>query len=140
MDELIAFLRARCDEAEAIAKAAYGDSGQWWQRITERGPEGHLFEGSDPEGGYLSGTIVVYDEGSPTPDEFAHIALHDPAAVLRDITAKRKRLATYTAARAAADRYDDQYMAGVASGLGDVIKDDAAVWSDHPDYQPAWSL
>jgi Family of unknown function (DUF6221) len=90
MDELIAFLRARYDEAEVTAKAAFGNSGHWWQRNTEYGPDGHLFEGDDPEGGYLSGTIVVYDEGSPTPDEFAHIALHDPAAVLADIAGKRK--------------------------------------------------
>lgn len=58
----------------------------------------------------------------------------------REVEAKRKRLASYSAARAAADRYDDQYMAGVASGLADAIKDDSAVWSDHPDYKAEWTI
>ena len=66
------------------------------------------------------------------------IPSYTPARVLRDIEAKRKRLASYSAARAAVDRYDDQYMAGVASGLADAIKDDSAVWSDHPDYREDW--
>lgn len=69
----------------------------------------------------------------------AHIARHDPARALREVEAKRKRLAAYTAARAAADKHGDRYMAGVADGLAVAVKDDASAWSDHPDYRAEWA-
>lgn len=138
-DELIAFLRARHDEIEATAKAAFGNSGQWWQRNTEFGPEGNLFEGDDPEGGYLSGTIVVYDEGSPTPDEFAHIALHDPAGVLADIAVKRSIVDAYCDGAAELARQEstgtaDAGVRGGVTALRFVMVAFASKYNDHPDY------
>jgi hypothetical protein len=108
--DLTAFVTARLDEDEAIAKeAASRPGGPAWDDRTRH-------------------TAVA-----------RHINRHDPARALREVTAKRKRLAAYIAASVAADRYDDQYMAGVASGLADAIKDDADTWSDHPDYDQKWS-
>lgn len=107
--DLITFMNARLDEDEAGARAAAN---------------------------FSYGVPDWCDEGDP---DGTHIARHDPARVLREVEAKRKRLAAYTAARAAADRYDDQYMAGVASGLADAIRGDAGAWADHPDYKQEWS-
>jgi hypothetical protein len=130
MDDLTAFVKARLDEDEAIAQAAASEAGpDWtWDRETR---DGYL---RTPGGTIMADALNVEDE------QFRpHVARHDPARVLREVAAKRKRLAAYTAARAAADRYDDQYMAGVASGLADAIKDDASAWNDHPDYDQKWS-
>jgi hypothetical protein len=88
VDELTAFLRARIDEREAVARAAtHGGKGQWTQPDADREP-GRIQDDR--------GEVVSCDEGSPTEEQAAHIALNDPAHVLREVEAQRRVLARHT--------------------------------------------
>jgi hypothetical protein len=130
MDELIAFVTARLDEDEAVAKGTGGDGpdGQWARREDEVGTGyGHLYDGR--------GEVVVYDEGAPGDIGFDHIASHDPAHVLREVEATRKLVQRFGAALAI--RKEELDM-GVAYLYGQMC-DEAAVWSDHPDYRQEWA-
>lgn len=90
MGDLLAFYSARLDEAEALARAAgKGDDPKglaWRQYDADRAP-GKIIDGH--------GCIIVYDEGSPTYHEAAHIAAVDPKHRLADIALKRAILAEH---------------------------------------------
>lgn len=133
MDDLVAFLRARLDEDEAVARGAQDSAGeaQWqllpgWRGVAASGPLGTM-------------TLVGSgDELEPTIG--AHIARHDPARVLREVEAKRELLDEY--ARVAVNDSPQggyEYATGWANGLGLVVRYAAAVYADHPDYRPEWA-
>ena len=77
---------------ETAKEACHGGEGNWWRRLRdlyvdgEPVPAGALFEGEpevdDPESGVFLAEIVVYDEGRPSDEQFAHIALNDPQDVI----------------------------------------------------------
>lgn len=71
----VAWLREQVQARLETAKAAAGDSGPSWHCGTGYGAGMIEADG---------GEIVVYDEGRPSEDEAAHIALNDP----RDVTAR----------------------------------------------------
>lgn len=80
MDELGTWLRGVLDAEAAIAVAASrGDETTWVQS----GYPAHLEDGVD---------VVVYEEGRPSEEQFAHIALHDPRSVLARVEAERQLL------------------------------------------------
>lgn len=71
-----------------------------------------------------------------------HVARHDPARVLREVALKRYLLEMHSP-------YTDGTCSGCTGGptpLGDVpspcshVRAMAAVWSDHPDFDPAWTV
>lgn len=83
MPDLHGWITRQIDETQRIAEAARGHGEGRWRHET----------------GYHSGRVedergetVVYDEGAPLEEEAAHIALHDPHAVLRRCAADRKIL------------------------------------------------
>jgi hypothetical protein len=72
---------------------------------------------------------------------------YDPARALREVEAKRARLALMIEARGEMDkllagdtagRVDQAMAIGRARGATVAVKHDVAVWSDHPDYDEAW--
>lgn len=71
--DLIAYLRARFDEEDAIALTACGD------------PDCGVWAASENDVDFDQ-----YKVGGIRPATAAHIARHDPARVLRDIAAKRR--------------------------------------------------
>ena len=77
--------------------------------------------------------------GSPTWRPAQHFARHDPARVLREVEAKRKRLAEYEAVleEIDPDEPDDRVLRSTAYAM---IRYDAEVYSDHPDYDTAWTV
>ena len=86
MPDLHGWITQQIDKVEHAAKAARGQGEGRWRHET----------------GYHSGRVedergetVVYDEGAPLEEEAAHIALHDPAAVLRRCAADRRILAIH---------------------------------------------
>jgi hypothetical protein len=129
--DLTEFLAARLDEDEAAAKACQSPSP--WSPGT--GLPGDSWIVTDD-----TGEPVVYDEGTPTVEEARHIARHDPARVLREVEAKRKILDRW--AKSAADPRDIRLVAHADLegnlALLWVVRQLAAVYSDHPDYDPAW--
>ncbi len=131
--DLLAFLNARLDEDEAAAKAA--TPGPWFaltraevQRIRAKGEDG-------PEETWtaaVGGVPVMSDDESRSDADRIHVALHDPARVLREVGVKRNLIA----------EYEDCHNTGNSpehyDGYWDAILGFAAVCSDHPDYQQEW--
>ena len=80
MSDLVAFLQARLDEREDTAKrAAFGWGSEWTVRRHE----------DDEEWSSVDADGMRDMVSSEDADVTRHIALHDPAAVLADIAAKR---------------------------------------------------
>jgi len=112
MDDLTAFIRARLDEDEAVAKDA-GERARRWK----------LAAFDDEEIGDV-GDLMVFGEASTlNPIELRHVQRHDPARVLREVAAKRRMLSdldlTYP---------DEEHM----------LKLLATAWADYPDYRQEW--
>lgn len=143
---IVEFLRARLDEDEVAAKAAIDPSrpGTHWEW---EAPD----EGGDPESprwlrtveefpttsgvGDLPGFPLGYDCKATPSAAMDHIARHDPARVLREIAAKRALIADYQRYEAERRRMMNGWAPSTESP---VIKAFAAVYSDHPDFDPAW--
>ncbi|MFE0651072.1 DUF6221 family protein [Streptomyces sp. NPDC059534] len=124
MEDLIAFLRARLDEDEQIARAPHPAFLAWeydasvWQ-IRDLG-----------NGNELANVLPRRAYGE-------HIARHDPARVLAEVDAKRELLSCYEAMAA-----DVLVVTGVESILSEyrrvILPGLALPYADHPDYQDAW--
>jgi Family of unknown function (DUF6221) len=122
---LVAFLRARLDEDETAAKQAAGESPAPWAEDYGdlKAADGELIVDGVGYGGAAWHLYAV-----------EHIARHDPARVLREVEAKRAILDLYEAAAI----HDDTSL-GVAT-LRTVVKALAAVYRDHPDFDPAGTI
>lgn len=146
MDDLIAFWRARLDEAERIAQAAGGDH---WADTGDVVSQA-LAEGDYGPRGYwvASASFACEGEAEPLHDgHAAHIAANDPASVLTDIAADRKLL----------DMYEEQPGRYLPKGVGDgrdpeerecdaaikavleaVARIRVARFASHPGYREEW--
>ncbi|WP_066943501.1 DUF6221 family protein [Streptomyces lushanensis] len=121
--DLVAFVRARLDEEERIAREAGAES---WRCPPELPGEVH-----DRTGGIaFSVRTRGYDQ---------HIARQDPAYTLRRIETSRVLLDEYTEVAALdTDRPAYDFASGRAVGLGFVVRQMAAEHAGHPDYQVKW--
>jgi hypothetical protein len=124
VSDLVAFLTARLDEDERVARAATADNadGKWatgerWSVLNLEYEGIHVFASDDPK--------------PPNPDETdpttVHMARHDPARVLADVAAKRAIMGL-----AVPGDIDQPEVYAALRYL-------AAVHADHPDYDPEWS-
>lgn len=107
--DLVSRLSETLDELERVATEAIdGGSGEWARGL-----------GHSPTVLRDVATLypVVYDEGSPSPEQFAHIARWDPKAVLGLVAALRKIVANCEV------RLEDFESAAFA---GEVLRDLAA--------------
>ncbi len=116
--DLTGFLTARLDEDEH------------WAHMAEAGwpPENALAASADPEHYPLMATDI-------TPSKATFIRRHGPARVLREVEAKRKILAECDLLAKVGIAYPDE--AGPNSAAL-ILRALAAIYSDHPDYDPAW--
>jgi len=171
MDELAAFLAARLDEDEAAAKAAGEDHvcpdarGGHWQDVGDRhvrygNGSGETLRSVDVTGGPCLWYEQIKVRGDMDGHVAAHIARHDPARALREVAAKRKRLALYLNAEEALaaalknappedpavahsyvrERISANQASGRFTALEMSVRLDASVWSGHPDYRKEWAL
>lgn len=144
MVELIDFLHARINEDEQTAKKAIdaelSGNGTWRAKDdgTGTGLWGYVMSGHYP--------ICGHDIEDVRMAHADHIARHDPARVLREIEAKRAILAQEEEARAhyghiksSATHPGVETSIGHVVALATVIRHLAAVYSDHPDYNPEWT-
>ncbi|MFD7868213.1 DUF6221 family protein [Streptomyces sp. NPDC057682] len=121
--DLVAFVRARLDEEEDVARAAGGEA---WRCPAEVPGEIH------DRGGAVAFALRThpYDR---------HIALQDPARTLRRIETSRVLLDEYTEVAALdVDRPRRDFASGRAVGLGFVVRQMAAEHAGHPDYRVKW--
>jgi len=131
---LAAFYRARLDDDEAAAKAAASES------------DGAVWEFADYESGVSPVSpgsvtpVAVGAYGFMDPAQGAHIARHDPARVLRDVEAGRALLADLQETEVCLDRGYTELTRGSQLTLLTQVRQRAAVYSDHPDYRPEWTL
>jgi hypothetical protein len=123
MDDLVRWLGEQYDEDERIARAAAEENGPDWHYdghavITRR--EGDL--------------VAVGSQDFMGPERGVHIAVHDPARVLREIDAKRDLL------RFAEGIHDhhETFTTGVASRLEKTLRLFALAYADRPGYQESW--
>ncbi len=141
MDDLVAFLSARLDEDEEVAKAAGPVTGRWCIDS-----EGHIQD--EETGGGGSAYVAVGPWDGPVHERCAiHIARYDPARVLAEVAAKRAILAEHEP-----EPWGDPHpeLSRCAPGHGDggsgwwttwpciEVRAIAAVYSDHPGYRPEW--
>ncbi|MFJ4863257.1 DUF6221 family protein [Streptomyces sp. NPDC088748] len=119
--DLVTFLHARLDEEADLARRSDGDGcGEWTAH-------GHTVDFCQGELSGLHPTIAL------------HVALHDPARVLREIEAKRRVLARHVLNPAIGDpelpwdNRDDCQYDGEIWPCDDLL-DLAAPYADHPAY------
>jgi hypothetical protein len=129
---LVAFVRARLDEAEAVAHGT-----EWCPSTrTFNGWDVHRVDEDDYEVRWCDATIVR----NVGPEFAAHIARHDPENTLRRIARDRAILDAYEEVAdldTETGAYD--YATGHAVGLGHAVRQMAARDDQHPDYQPHWT-
>ncbi|MBW8487611.1 DUF6221 family protein [Actinomadura parmotrematis] len=118
--ELVAFLGARLDEEADLARRCDGDGcGEWVA-------QGHAVDFCQSRLAGFHPTIAL------------HVALHDPARVLREIEAKRRVLARHALSPAGGDpelpweNVDDCQYDGDPWPCDDLL-DLASPYADHPD-------
>lgn len=127
MDDLVVFLRTRLDEEDRLAADCVTTDGEWEAR----------------------GEDLVTDEGNEFALQAApatHAAHHDPAHAIRSVASRR----TVLVLRESVLLRMDRAMAagdGAAYSLARaelrvtdfVVRLDAAIYSNHPDYNPSWA-
>jgi hypothetical protein len=150
---LVEFLRARLDEDEQVARAAFS---KMYPRSAEWSASGMQVRTNDPLGGAeRPGTLVVQHSW---PNEIEHIARHDPARVLAEVAAKRQIIDAYLEERSRRDIYQSadaraaedagvvpgqaiqrRASAALCRGLEIAVERLALPYADHADYRPEWA-
>lgn len=136
---VVEFLRARLDEDEQVAQEALNDgSGEWTWDCPHEGladpPPSH-----DLCAEVRGEWIVVYNEGGHTPGQARHIARHDPARVLRDVTAKRRIVDLHDGSHECSSHGDNcTWIDGDLRPHCDTLALLAEVYDQHPDYNERW--
>ncbi len=130
MEDLLAFLKARLDRDEAVAKAGMGAS---W-KVT---PGGTVRVDVQPDG---TGEVPRERErlgfvASVENEAYAeHIARYDPQRVLRQSAALRRVIALYEK-----EQWTRQRGAPGTGVLETVLRQLASQYADHPAYRPEWA-
>ena len=125
------FIEARLAEIEARAKAAAEYPGKDWVNHPGRdATESVVFEDAGSPFAWIDST------GSAAIGE--HFALHDPRRELREVEAKRKILNEHKAVIRLAG-LTEQELGFLGWYREWVLKNLAAIDSDHPDYDPSWA-
>lgn len=158
MDDLAAFIEARLDEDEAAAMAwkvpSWGEDASEWKAVGARlvrydngCTEG--FTAIDVSGRPAMFAEAIQVRWDTNGERVAHIARHDPARVLREVAAKRQRLAYYLNAQARLDHIiahpgeasagDQGMWLGKTSAARMACRSDAVIWNDHGDYRAEWA-
>ena len=141
-ERLVRFVTARTGEDEAAAKSA--TPGPW----TDTGRRDVFVEQLATSAGTPADDLHLIAEMERCPEhedrrrsDAVHIARHDPARVLREVEAKRRRLEDYrTAARDCRAGPAFHSRATYRDACYRAVLADAAVWDEHEDYEHRWKL
>lgn len=121
MDDLVAFLRARITEDEAIANQAFAehnDAASEWSEIWSGVVQLGIYED----------LILTHDRAVS-----CHIVRHDPARVLAEVDAKRELVDEHHPVDPC-----DAHDAALASMECPTLRALALPYADHPDYDESW--
>lgn len=144
MDDLVAFVRARLDEDEAVARAA--TPGLW-----VAGTSSGLLVDNGVYGQGDGGVEFACDTREAVAYSTAnvvHIARHDPARALREVEAKREIVDEHGNVNdgscgtcvTAAWGYPTHGGSAPQKWPCHTLRLLAAVYADHPDYREEWRL
>ncbi|WP_327003221.1 DUF6221 family protein [Dactylosporangium sp. NBC_01737] len=172
-NELVVFIEARLAEDESIASmiSAGGYAPQVW--IVKPDQPGGWREIRSSDRTIIQDPWQAHDEGGEpvavvpgSRNQHTHIARHDPARVLREVEAKRRRLERhkpgYSSGQLEYGKHYEVYRREDGKAIEVLVQDDeprepnwcrtcneptpcrelrneATVWSDHPDY-PEWAI
>ncbi|MFB4294811.1 DUF6221 family protein [Nonomuraea sp. ATR24] len=127
MDDLVAFLRARLDEDERIARAV--------PVVKGCAPPAHWDTGADLGGKnhWVLGTSNDID--AHTAEAAEHIARHDPAHVLGDIEVKRRMISQCEKFLAG---QGDKLMWQASNLARRILADLTLPYADHREYREEW--
>jgi hypothetical protein len=137
--DLIAFLRARLDEDEAIAREAAsalpGDEGHGWSAV-------HRYLETHPASGEsfivdASSELVAHAASARSYDRAVadHIARHDPARALAEVKLWRRLLLESQLKGVDSVYAGTERETGFHLALSLALKSKAMVYSSHPDYR-----
>jgi len=134
------FLTARLDEDEATAKATAPSGSRYQWRVDVQTDDDERIVGycviSDPD---VSGVAGAWGLERGTGQQVAvHIALHDPARVLREVEAGRKILAEHVPVRHQGRLMCATCLAACTFWPCPTLLALAAVHRDHPDWREDW--
>ena len=132
-DGLIAFFRARLDEDEAAAKAAWPGPWDLETEVGGFGPVACVLMPIPQHKSARTGLTSYTPLGTQDADTAAHIARHDPARALREVEAGRMIIAQYERALAKAPG-----NIPLLNTLIRIVRAKVAVYSGHPDYRQEW--
>jgi len=124
---ITSFVTARLDEWEAVALAV-GLPGNWYIAGDISGD--HEVRCDSWPGERTPGLVVREDDGGLPLALSTHIALNQPALVLRTVAAHR-------AIVEACGNHHLAYGASDARSMG-IIRALAAIWSDHDEFREEW--
>lgn len=144
---IAAFVTARLDDIEHDAKQAIGtaafrrQTGRWLHLDV---PDQHgsrlvvfaVAVGPEGEARTQVADLTAAWEG---PKRAAHIARHDPARVLAEVSAQRTIVANMCSLHEAAWQYEDA-RTDIEYLTLTTVRRLAALDADHPDYDHAWTL
>lgn len=142
---IAAFIKARLDEVEHDAREAIGtaalqqQTGRWVHHKVELSNYTALIVFAVAEGpeGSVSTQVADLTVAWEGPERAVHIARHDPARVLAEVTTTRSIVANMCSLHAAAWQYGDARTELEHLTLTTVCRL-ARLDADHPDYDPTW--
>lgn len=144
--DIVEFLTARLNENQATAEGAQGSGSGKWRTVSHFGEEARRVEGETPD------EFSIYDEGGHDEHQAAHIARHDPAHVLAEVAAQRRILVRHWDGNGCPVCLIEMDVEEGPDGNGhgypvmhwtepcETLRDLAAPYADHPDYDPAWAV
>jgi hypothetical protein len=134
MDDLIAFAAARLDELEAAAKSAAAETAAGWFTGASEDSDERSVCYTGPSTLHPGSTWDYHIADRVPQAAAAHIALHDPGRVLREVAADRKILTLLR--QDVVNGRERDYEA--TEMLEWVVKIRAGRFDSHPDYRPEW--
>ncbi len=137
-DPLVAFLEARLDEAEHTVYQEGSPPVGVIAWLTYLEPDGSpsyttVASGGTPEGPWIA-------DGGELPDPASVLVVYDPIQVLRQIEASRAIVRRCAVRMNEPDQWPNGLVSPRALLARQVLRDMAAVYSDHPDYRQEWAL
>lgn len=153
---IIDFIEARLAEDEKVAQTAASLCGCHpaapdWTFIDDPDDGDRIVIENDPHTDRLTKLKLTRKWHRTYTDGFhaKHIALHDPARVLREVAAKRRVMERHCLYDGIGSKHTDYCMgcpSGDDSGYPEVeidecpeLRDLAAPYTDHPDYRKEWA-
>jgi len=148
-NDLMEWLTAQINHDEQIARQAattYGGAPDWRHYIIRDELNNHTTHAMD----VAARTILAAEEPAKPDDEYplmpaelVHIALHDPAHVLRQVAAHRRILARHTTHDSGTDEDGTPWSITYCGHCNEThpcgdLADLASIYAERPGYDPTW--